>query len=169
MGPPSVDRASIQPLEESVVFLDRGQMNFPGDQASIGSSVSQKAGATFQQTSKLSERAHCSEIAASPVPGRRCVLTYSVTSECPGIKSKWPTIWNAQAACGWIIYAPCTCGSRDLIIYFVLSFQSWASSLQSNKTPQLNLRGLWVTSQQGLENLGNVAHGCQLTHCLQTS
>lgn len=61
-------------------------------------------------------------------------------------------VWNARAACAWIIYALCICGSRDLIIYLVLNFQSWASSLQMNKAPQLNCRGLWVTTQQGLEN-----------------
>lgn len=50
-------------------------------------------------------------------------------------------VWNARAASWQIIYALCTCGSRDLIIYLILNFQSWVSSLQMNKAPQLNLQG----------------------------
>lgn len=74
--------------------------------------------AAFQQTGKHTAlKQH-----PFPVPGRRRVLTYSVTSECLGIKSKRPKKRNARAAGSWIIYVLYTCGSRDLIIYSVLNF-----------------------------------------------
>lgn len=47
----------------------------------------------------------------------------------------------------------CTCGSRDLIIYFVLSFQPRPSSLQINKARELNYGRLGDTTQQESENL----------------
>lgn len=110
---------------------------------------SQRMEAGFQQTGKHTAlKQH-----PFPVPSRSRLLTYSVTSECLGTVSKRPKIQNARAAGGWIIYALCTCGSRDFIIYSVLNFQSWASSWEMNKAHQVNCRGLWVIAQQESENL----------------